>query len=322
MKKNFYCGLAAFTALALSACMEDHDVSAVMPPIAVDSSSSVITISSSSAFVGFSSSSFGLSSGDTFSSSLVNSSSSSHEISSSSSFAESSASVCRALILFCSEGGGACAPVGDCAKTSCPKNVVADGRWRVMETDNADGGKSSIVWPVEFADGVDSMTAVSEYCGGICGSAVLGKGSLTYNPFVSVGFTFARDSSGNPAPVDVSDWGGICISYKSEIMPMLVLKLSDSVITDVLKYAEPQAGLPKSFSYTIKCIPWSDFKIPSWFRGDDQGWKDNPGAKAAKQLVGVEFKLQSTPTNVGYKFNIVSISAYNSGRGYACYGAN
>ena len=330
MKKNFYCGLAAFTALAFTACSDDSSANAVVQPVAIDSSSSVIEGSSSSvveetsssAIVKSSSSSFGLSSGDGVSSSSQdNSSSSLLSNPSSSSIAKSSASECRGLIWFGGTDEGARVPVEECAETLWPKNVIADGRWRVMETDSADGGKSSIVWPVDFVDGVDSMVTVNEYCGGICGTAVLDKGSLTYNPMVSIGFTFARDSSGNPVPVDVSNWGGICITYTSEISPDLVLKLSDSVNTEVLKYAEPQAGLPKS-SLSIKCIPWSAFEIPSWFKGDDHGWKEDTGAKAAKQLVGVKFRLQYVPRKEGYKFNIRSISAYNSGSGAACCGAN
>jgi hypothetical protein len=187
-----------------------------------------------------------------------------------------------------------------------------------METDSVDGGKSSIVWPVEFSDGVDSMATVNEYCQGICGTAVLDKGSMTYHPFVSVGFTLARDSSGNPVPVDVSNWGGICIVYMSYVAPALELDLGDSINMKVLNGAVPTAGLPKSaFAHAIKCIPWSSFKIASWFKGDDYGWKEDTGVKAAKQLVGVRFRLQDKPQEGGYYFNVQSISAYNSGSGYA-----
>ena len=213
-------------------------------------------------------------------------------------------------------------PVETCAESSWPKNVVADGVWRIMETDGEDGGKSSIVWPVEFVDGIDTMAAVKDSCYGICGTAALDKGSLTYNPFVSIGFTLARDGSGNPVPVDVSNWGGICISYMSEVSPSLELDLGDSVNTKVLNYAVPSAGLTKVSSVTSKCIPWSSFRIPSWFNGDDRGWKDDTGAKAAKQLVGVRIRLQDKPKNGGYKFYITTISAYNSGAAFYAAGSD
>ena len=221
MKKNFFGGLAAFTALALIACADDNGAN-VIDPIAGDSSSSVIEQSSSSIVEGSSSSvtvessssSFELSSSDEVSSSSQdNSSSSLLSDPSSSSIAKSSVSECRGLIWFGNDPEeGVRVPVETCAESSWPKNVVADGVWRIVGTDNEDGGKSSFVWPVEFVDGIDTMAAVKDSCYGICGTAALDKGSLTYNPFVSIGFTLARDGSGNPVPVDVSNWGGICIS--------------------------------------------------------------------------------------------------------------
>lgn len=271
MKKNFYCGLAAFMVLAFTACSDDSAANAVEQPIALDSSSSI---------------------------------------------AKSSVSECRGLIWFGNDPEeGVRVPVETCAESSWPKNVVADGVWRIMETDGEDGGKSSIVWPVEFVDGIDTMAAVKDSCYGICGTAALDKGSLTYNPFVSIGFTLARDGSGNPVPVDVSNWGGICIVYTSDVAPSLELDLGDSV-NKVLDYALPSAVLMKSsVAENIKCIPWSAFEIPSWFKGDDHGWKDDTGAKAAKQLVGVRIRLQDKPQDGGYKFYVSTISAYNSGSG-------
>lgn len=338
MKKNFFGGLAAFTALALIACADDNGAN-VIDPIAGDSSSSVIEQSSSSIVEGSSSSvtvessnsaiaessssSFELSSSDEVSSSSQdNSSSSLQSDPSSSSIAKSSVSECRGLIWFGNDPEeGVRVPVETCAESSWPKNVVADGVWRIMETDGEDGGKSSIVWPVEFVDGIDTMAAVKDSCYGICGTAALDKGSLTYNPFVSIGFTLARDGSGNPVPVDVSNWGGICISYMSDLSPSLELDLGDSV-AKVLDYAEPSAGLTKSSTVNSKCIPWSDFKIPSWFKGDDHGWKEDTGAKAAKQLVGVKIRLQEKPKDGGYKFYITTISTYNSGAAFYAAGSD
>ena len=321
LKKNFYCGLAAFTALAFTACSDDSTANAVVQPIALDSSSSVIeessssvTVeSSSSAIAESSSSSFELSSSDEVSSSSQdNSSSSLQSDPSSSSIAKSSVSECRGLIWFGNDPEeGVRVPVETCAESSWPKNVVADGVWRIMETDGEDGGKSSIVWPVEFVDGIDTMAAVKDSCYGICGTAALDKGSLTYNPFVSIGFTLARDGSGNPVPVDVSNWGGICISYMSEVSPSLELDLGDSVNTKVLNYAVPAVTLSKATASAVrKCFPWSSFNLPSWLKGDAQGWKEDTGVKAAKQLVGVRFKIQAMSKDGGYGFNIKAISDY------------
>jgi hypothetical protein len=103
----------------------------------------------------------------------------------------------------------------------------------------------------------------------------------------------------------------------SYVAPALELDLGDSINMKVLNGAVPTAGLPKSaFAHAIKCIPWSSFKIASWFKGDDYGWKEDTGVKAAKQLVGVRFRLQDKPQEGGYYFNVQSMSAYNSGSGF------
>ena len=331
MKKNFYCGLAAFTALAFTACSDDGGANVVAEQGAVnlsssvieESSSSVVDASSSSAIAESSSSSFGLSSSDAVSSSSLSNISSS-------SIAKSSASECGGLHWYGGTDDGVRVPVDGCAESSWPENVVADGVWRIMEMDsdsscaycNKDGigsGKSSIVWQGGESENGEVPDATLKVCGGVCGTAVLDKGTLTFQPFVSIGFTFARDGAGSPVPVDVSNWGGICLSYTSEVPPSLELDLGDSINMKVLNGAVPTASLPKSAAVqAVKCIPWSSFEIPSWFKGDDHGWKEDTGAKAAKQVVGVRFRLQSTPPKDagGYVFNIRSISAYNSGSGY------
>lgn len=345
MKKNFCCGLAAFTALAFTACSDDS--TAVVQPIALDSSSSVIeessssvvdessssaiVESSSSAVAESSSSSFGLSSsGEVSSSSQDNSSSSLQSDPSSSSIAKSSVSECRGLIWFGNDPEeGVRVPVETCAESSWPKSAIPDGRWRLTEIDTScvycdnyvtgesTSGNSSVIWYEGESENDEVPTSTIEACNGVCGTAVLEKGTLTFNPFVSIGFTLARDSSGNPIPVDVSNWGGICIVYASQASPSLELDLGDSINANVLNYALPSAPLPKAAYQAVKCIPWSSFNLPSWFKGDGQGWKEDTGVKAAKQLVSVRFKLQATPKDGGYEFNIRSISAYNSGSGFA-----
>ena len=146
--------------------------------------------------------------------------------------------------------------------SSWPKNAIADGHWFLeMQTDAVDGGTSYISWPVELGEGTDSLAPVIEACHGICGTAVLDKGEMTYNPFVGVGFSLAVDDTGLPIPVDVSNWGGVCISYSSEASPSLVLDLGDS-LEYVLRYGLPSVALPKTEEVVSKCFKWSDFKLP------------------------------------------------------------
>ena len=163
--------------------------------------------------------------------------------------------------------------------------------------DNDDGGTSKVVWPVESDsynayDG--SMDPVIEHCGGICGSAVLDKGILTYNPFVGIGFNVVgEDASGNPVPGDASAWGGLCITYTSSVAPSLALS----------KAAAAAAS---------KAIPWSGFSQPSWYKGTTK----ISGEEAAKQLVSVKFKMQAQPGT--YDFNICGIGPYDGSCPKSC----
>ena len=189
--------------------------------------------------------------------------------------------------------------------SSWPKNAIADGNWFLeMQTDAVDGGTSYISWPVELGEGTDSLAPVIEACHGICGTAVLDKGEMTYNPFVGVGFSLAVDDTGLPIPVDVSNWGGVCISYSSEASPSLVLDLGDS-LEYVLRYGLPSVALPKTEEVASKCFKWSDFKLPVWVRDIPEYWMDDVGEKAAKRLVALEFRIQAHSGE--YKFNIKSL---------------
>ncbi len=148
----------------------------------------------------------------------------------------------------------------------------------------------------QIADGIS-------FCNGICGTAVLEKGILTYNPFVAVGFNVAGvdKTSGEPEAADASAWGGVCITYASEIAPTLQLGLGD--FDKDIGYANPARSLTKSTGKTV-CFEWFDFKQPSWYKGNIK----IDGPTAAKRLVSLEFLMQHTPG--AYKFKICAIGPY------------
>ena len=272
------CGVAA---LAFIACSEDNGSNALneQGPVA-GISSSLFTETSSSSLEPSSSSLLGLSSSmpvPKSSNSVRPSSSSAAALSSSSLLHSSSSKSCQRMLWNGPDADSSIIMVA-CGDSTWPKNAVADGRWRVMETDSscvycdyagqATSGYSSVVfWPDSISmRGGEVPTSAIEFCSGVCGFAVLSKGTLTFQPFVSIGFTLAKDDPGKSIPVDVSKWGGICISYASEVASELDLDLGDS-LNAVLEYALPAASLPKSSEVTKKCITWEQFKIPSWFRG-------------------------------------------------------
>ena len=184
------------------------------------------------------------------------------------------------------------------------------GYWFV-KTDEVDGGKSKVVWPVNVKTEADSLAPVIDFCKGVCGTADLDKGNLTYKPFVSVGFNVVGEGAeGKPAPGNASSWGGICITFRSDVAPSLELSLGDYDAT--IEYALPAISFAKSIngeeyingeSYRT-CIPWSDFKQPAWYR---EATKIS-GTEAAAQLVSINFKMQGAKGQ--YKFNICAIGPY------------
>jgi len=186
-----------------------------------------------------------------------------------------------------------------------PANTYADGHWfwEARGADENEGGQSSIIWPVALGSDADSLSSVIESCQGICGIADLKKGSMTMQPFAAVGFVMARDDAGKPAPVDVSDWNGVCISYTSDVAASLVLDLGDSLgalFDDGFGF--PAVALPKALNQVTECFSWSQFEFPSWKKEFPDGWSRKAGAQSAKQLVGLMFRIQNEPGQ--YKFDI------------------
>ena len=186
-----------------------------------------------------------------------------------------------------------------------PENVQVDGHWfwEARGADGNEGGQSSIIWPVELGSDADSLSAVIESCHGICGTASLQKGSMTIQPYAAVGFVMAKDETGKPVPVDVSDWNGVCISYTSDVAASLVLDLGDSLgalLDDGFGF--PAVALPKALNQVTKCFSWSRFEFPSWKKEFPDGWSRKAGVQSAKQLVGLMFRIQNESGQ--YNFNI------------------
>ncbi|PWJ35758.1 T9SS type A sorting domain-containing protein [Fibrobacter succinogenes] len=195
-------------------------------------------------------------------------------------------------------------------QTGLENETKTQGYWFSYD-DHEDGGESRIVWPgsieINNSQFADALDPVIEHCGGICGTAVLSKGALTYNPFAGVGFNVVGETSladDTPVAGDASAWGGICITYSASAAPSLELGLGDFDAT--IGYANPSASLAKASSFLRhRVIPWSSFTQPSWYKGTTK----ITGEEAAKQLVSVKFKMQASQGN--YDFNICAIGPYD-----------
>ena len=192
---------------------------------------------------------------------------------------------------------------GSKVKTGLENESNTAGYW-FTDDDSGDGGESRVVWPKDVGEGDDFLAPVIDYCGGVCGTADLSKGTLTYQPFVGVGFNVVGEGPDRtPQPGDASSWGGICITYRSDVAPSLELSLGD--VDAEIGYALPAANLSKSSLGTMKRLAWTDFKQPGWYKGSVK----YSGPEAAAQLVAINFKMQGAAGS--YSFRVCAIGPYD-----------
>ena len=187
-------------------------------------------------------------------------------------------------------------------QTGLDNETQTAGYWYVSN-DNDYGGLSKVVW-----EKTPLTTNIVPACGGICGVAELNEGSLMYDPWVMIGFDIVgRTSENDPtlATEDVSAWEGVCLTYKSEAAPELLLGLGD--YDEEIGYAYPEVSLPATRATDGKkiCVRWSEFKQPEWAQ-----MAKISGEEAAKQLASLNFRIQKSSGE--YKFNICAVGPYGS----------
>lgn len=150
--------------------------------------------------------------------------------------------------------------------------------------DDPEGGMSTLVWPVEMDYPYIGLEAVIETCTGLCGEMRLEKGNAS-EAYVGLGFNVAGvDSSGKPIMADITDWGGICVTYTAEMDMQLVL----SAIED------KRLPLEKALEPVEKCYNWDDFDIAS-----------------AKGVRSIKFEMRSSQV-VSAKVAIYAVGKYSS----------
>ncbi len=187
--------------------------------------------------------------------------------------------------------------------TGLDNGTETSGYW-FSRGDDADGGESRVSWnsPTDDELGIDALAPVIKDCGGVCGTAVLSQGTLTYQPYVTLEFNVAGETQD---AVNASDWEGVCITYTSAAVPSLELGLGN--FDSEIGFANPAVSLSKSAAGTSKFFKWSDFKQPDSYKGKTK----ISGEEAAEQLASIRFKIQAVPGS--YKFNICAIGPYNGG---------
>ena len=177
--------------------------------------------------------------------------------------------------------------------------------------DSKDGGRSSITWPVAKGNEYDanSVQPIIAYCSGVCGTVSLNAGTITYNPYVGIGFNIVgeSESGGSIDAGNASAWGGVCIVYSSDAGLLLEMGLGDAEDAK-LKYGPPSVDLPKG-EMVVKDLSWSDFEMPSW--AVSQSGFLVTGPEASQALVALKIKLQGSSGSL-YHFNVMSIGKYGT----------
>ncbi|MCQ2054305.1 MAG: T9SS type A sorting domain-containing protein [Fibrobacter sp.] len=172
--------------------------------------------------------------------------------------------------------------------------------------DDADGGQSTVTWPTDLGNeySEDALDPVIDQCGGVCGDFSLNAGTITYDPFIGIGFNVAgteTETGGEAQPADVTSWGGICITYTSSSKATLELGLGDTRDGEI-GYDNPFVSLPAQDSPAQVCKDWAMFKQAGWGKGKVTG------PEAAAALASVKFKIQAKDGTSG-SFNIVGVSS-------------
>ena len=160
--------------------------------------------------------------------------------------------------------------------------------------------------PAPATESPDVLDALIDFCGGVCGTFELAKGSLTYDPYAGVGFNIAGvDENGYPTTVDASAMGGIIVTYSSSMGATLELGLGEEMDRSI-SYDNPFVVLPKNTNGTVKEFKWSEFKQAGW------GDVEITGEEAAAMLKSVRFKIQGKDGMTG-SFNVMSVGALGGG---------
>ena len=216
------------------------------------------------------------------------------------------AALCAATSTFAGQfitWNGADEYANDQVQTGLGNETETSGFW-FSYGDDGDGGVSAVRWDIDTdPEPPHVLEPVVLECKGICGTARLGKGILTYTPFIGLGFSVVGQTSYEDfsyATGDASSWGGLCVTYTSDADIQLELGLGP-VVDSTINYANPAVNLPASKTSNRMVFSWSDFKHPSSYDGTFK----IEGEAAAKQLAMVKFKIQAEDGD--YRFNICAV---------------
>ena len=280
-KANLGIAVAALL-LGVVACSDDNPSGGFDVPAYGDSSSSVETVPGSSGDVGGSAANVALSSSQ-------NAAASSSSVTANSS---SSAKMPKNTAACMWKGTDEYVPV----KTGLdPDDKYGAGYWYNFG-DSFKGGKSFIEFPINDDDQLnewENIVRLIGECGGYCGAFVLDRGSAN-EAYAGFGFNVAGvedPMKSNPIDGvregDISDWGGVCVTYAADQDVYLELEADSAALYEV--------KLDKSIDFVEKCVTWNELNA----------------VESSKHARSIRLKMKSTEKMTGH-LTVSAIGKYDA----------
>jgi uncharacterized protein (TIGR02145 family) len=174
------------------------------------------------------------------------------------------------------------------------------GYWYSYD-DQPDGGSSAITWPISpgIMDSDEAFNPIIDHCGGLCGNVSIGAG-VEY-PFAGVAFNLTGpDQKG----VDISSWGGLCVTYTSDIEIRFILGPEDEA--NYTAYNNHKYYLETAFSVKTINIPWPEFK-------QESGWGNSVTlTQLLTRVARIKFEFGNQVAGASGDFNIIAIGRLGS----------
>lgn len=176
-----------------------------------------------------------------------------------------------------------------------PDNNYGAGFWYNFG-DSFKGGKSFIEFPINDDDQLnewENIVRLIGECGGYCGAFVLDRGSAN-EAYAGFGFNVAGvedPMKSNPVDGvregDISDWGGVCVTYAADQDVYLELEADSAALYEV--------KLDKSIDFVEKCVTWNELNA----------------VESSKHARSIRLKMKSTEKMTGH-LTVSAIGKYDA----------
>lgn len=176
-----------------------------------------------------------------------------------------------------------------------PDDKYGAGYWYNFG-DSFKGGKSFIEFPINDDDQLnewENIVRLIGECGGYCGAFVLDRGSAN-EAYAGFGFNVAGvedPMKSNPIDGvregDISDWGGVCVTYAADQDVYLELEADSAALYEV--------KLDKSIDFVEKCVTWNELNAE----------------ESSKHARSIRLKMKSTEKMTGH-LTVSAIGKYDA----------